>query len=69
METLKFKTSIMCSGCLSKVTPPLNNSEGIINWNVDLEHPNKILTIHTEKLKADAIIRTLKEVGYEAELI
>lgn len=35
METLQFKTNINCSGCVAKVTPELNETEGIWHWNVD----------------------------------
>ena len=29
METLKFTTNINCGGCIAKVTPFLDNKEGI----------------------------------------
>ncbi len=31
METLKFKTNINCGGCVAKVTPELNATEGILS--------------------------------------
>jgi hypothetical protein len=52
MET-KFKTNIKCDGCIAKVTPALNETVGQGNWNVDLQNPNKVLTIQTTRLKRE----------------
>jgi copper chaperone CopZ len=66
METLKFKTNIKCSGCVAKVTAPLNETVGEGKWNVDLNSPTKTLSIEGEidetKMKA-----ALEKVGYKAE--
>jgi hypothetical protein len=35
MEKLHFKTNINCGGCVAKVTPKLNETEGICHWSVD----------------------------------
>lgn len=69
MQTLKFKTNINCGGCISTVTPFLNNKEGIEKWEVDTANPQKILTVTTEDLKATDIIETLQKAGYKAEQI
>ena len=45
MNTLKFKSNINCTGCLSKVTPVLNDEKAIEKWDVDLEHDDRILTV------------------------
>lgn len=45
METIKFKTTIKCSGCVAKVTPFLNEALGEDNWEVDYNNPSKILTV------------------------
>jgi copper chaperone len=67
MRTLTFKTNINCSGCVSKVTPVLNQIHGINKWSVDTANPQKILTVETEHLHEDDIIRALKNIGYNAE--
>jgi len=64
---LKFKTNINCGGCIAKVTPSLNQTEGIEKWEVDITNPQKILTVETSTLKVDDIIQVLKKVGYNAE--
>lgn len=68
MEALKFKTNIKCTGCLTKVTPGLNQVAGEDNWEVDLQDPNKTLTVVAEAPE-EKIVSALKEAGYEAEKI
>ncbi len=70
METVKFKTTIKCSGCVATVTPGLNEAVGANNWQVDLQSPDKILTVNTtDKEKETAVIQKLQEVGYKAEKV
>ena len=69
MKTLKFKTNVNCGGCISTVTPHLNQLGGIDKWSVDTTTPMKILTVETNDLEPEAIIDTLKNVGYKAEVI
>lgn len=70
METLKFKTNIKCSGCVGKVTPYLNNAAGEDNWAVDLQNPDKILTIVKEKdITEQEIVKAITDAGYKAEKI
>ncbi|MCD8741905.1 heavy-metal-associated domain-containing protein [Mucilaginibacter roseus] len=70
METLKFKTNIKCGGCIAAVTPALNSLEGVIDWQVDVASPEKVLTINSDDaLSEQAVITALKEKGYQAESI
>jgi copper chaperone len=69
METLKFKTNIKCSGCIATVTPHLNKLTEIESWEVDTNHPDKILTVSSEDLSSEQIISKLAEAGYNAETI
>lgn len=70
METVKFKTTIKCSGCVATVTPGLNEAAGANNWQVDLQSPDKVLTVKaTDKDVATEVIKKLQEVGYKAEKI
>lgn len=70
METLKFKTTIKCSGCVATVTPALNEVAGENKWKVDLLVPEKILTIESDKNLNDAtIIEAMERNGYKAERI
>lgn len=67
MKTLKFKTNLACSNCEARVKPFLDKKEGITSWQVDTDHPDKILTVETETLEAKDIIKTIKRTGFTAE--
>lgn len=66
MKDTKFKTTIKCSGCVDKVTPFLNDAAGEGNWDVDLNSPLKILTVHNETDQSK-IVKALERAGYRAE--
>ncbi len=66
-QELKFKTNIKCMGCVSTVTPALNQVVGADNWEVDLQSPDKQLTVKGDDLDAEAVISALKEAGFKAE--
>jgi copper chaperone len=66
MKTLTFKTNIQCSNCLAKVTPKLNEQSGIESWNVDLEHPDRTLTVETENLEPEDIKKAVLKAGFIA---
>ena len=67
MNTLKFKTSIDCGGCVRSITPHLNNIEGIASWKVDTDNPEKILTIETEAVTAEKIMQAVQKAGFKIE--
>lgn len=70
METLKFKTNIKCSGCIAQATPFLNKTVGEDKWEVDIQNPDKVLTIATDKkVSEEEVIKTVQEAGYKAERI
>ena len=63
----KFKTNINCGGCVARVTPLLNQKEGIDKWEVDINVPEKTLTVASEKLTAEEIIIEVKKLGFSIE--
>ena len=67
MRTSKFKTNINCNGCIAKVTPVLNSAEGIGSWGVDINNPDKVLTIETTADDDDNIIRKIEQAGFKIE--
>ncbi|MVT07908.1 heavy-metal-associated domain-containing protein [Chitinophaga tropicalis] len=69
METVQFKTNIKCSGCIATVTPVLNEVAGKDNWEVDLQSPDKLLTVATDKASKEEIRQAVKKAGYEAEAL
>lgn len=66
MKDTKYKTTIKCSGCVASVTPFLNEAVGTGNWEVDLDSPLKVLTVHNNQDSAK-VIRAMEEAGYRAE--
>lgn len=68
MNTIELKTNIKCTGCLSTVTPYLNNLAGEENWKVDLDSPQKILTVESDHSETE-IIEAVKNAGFEAAIV
>lgn len=66
MDTIKFKTTIKCSGCVAKVTPFLDAALGEDNWEVDISDPSKVLTVVGEK-NEKSIVDAVQKAGYKAE--
>ncbi|MEO5599625.1 MAG: heavy metal transport/detoxification protein [Cyclobacteriaceae bacterium] len=66
METIKFKTTIKCSGCVAKATPFLNEALGEDNWEVDTNNPSKVLTVAGETNEAK-VIQAVEKAGYKAQ--
>lgn len=60
-----FKTNINCGGCIAKVTPFLDGESQIDNWEVDTENPNKILTVETEDLSKEEIMKLVESAGFD----
>jgi len=69
METLQFKTNIKCSGCIAQVTPALNKTVGENNWKVDIENPDKILTVSVAISIKDEVRQAIEKAGFKAEEI
>lgn len=68
-KTLKFKTNINCSGCVAKVTPFLNDVDGICHWDVDTANKDKILFVHSEGITEEQVIQKVQEAGFKVELL
>lgn len=57
----------MCSSCIAKVTPVLNEITGENNWKIDIQNSEKILTVNGDRAEENNIINALQKVGYRAE--
>jgi copper chaperone len=68
MEILKFKTNIKCGSCIAAVTPFLTAENGIEKWAVDLQSPDRVLSIETNKAPEE-IAEVVKKAGYLATQI
>ncbi|MBI5402106.1 MAG: heavy-metal-associated domain-containing protein [Ignavibacteriae bacterium] len=69
MSTLKFKTNIKCNNCVAKVSQYLDESYKIKEWSVDLEDPDRVLTVTGEEISGEYIKETVMKAGYKAEEI
>ena len=67
MKQYQFKTNINCSGCVAKVTPVLNSDPNVKEWNVDINNPNKVLTVETENLQENEVKALVQKAGFKAE--
>ncbi len=65
---MNFKTNIKCDACVAKVTPALNKTVGEGNWEVNLQVPERTLTIKSDT-NVPEMVSALEEVGYTAEKI
>ena len=69
-KELKFKTSINCSNCVRSVTGFLDDVKGIDKWNVDTDHPEKILTVEgVDILQKSAVIEAVEDAGFDIQII
>ena len=66
---LQFKTNINCSGCIAKVTPFLNDAEGISHWEVDINNKDKILSVESDGITEAEVMKKVQEAGFKIELL
>ena len=69
MEKIQLKTDLSCQHCVKAVDPILKNEAGIIDYIIDLEHPDKLVTIESEGANISLVINKFEEKGYRAEAI
>ena len=61
----KYKTNIKCLGCIEKVGPELDATKGIEKWEVDLSHPDRILTVHCQSDSEEAVLDSVRKAGFQ----
>ena len=69
MKKIELKTNIMCSSCIAKVTPTLNELVGEGNWKVDTINPQKVLTVNAQNVDESKVIEAVQKAGYKASEI
>lgn len=69
MEQIKLKTDLSCKHCVMKVEPVLKSQLGIVDYTIDLEHPDKLVTIESEGADIKEVISKFNAAGYTAEKI
>lgn len=63
--TARFKTNIKCGNCVATVTPFLNEAVGEGHWQVNLQDPNRTLTVDAGQ--ANRVKQAVEQAGYKAE--
>lgn len=68
-KELKFKTTLNCGGCISKVKNDLDNAKNIVHWSVDTDNADKILTVSSKGITEDEVITIVNSKGFKAERV
>jgi len=69
MEKIILKTDLSCQHCVKTVEPILKNESGIKNYEINLEHPDNLVTIESEGADIGNVIGKFNEAGYRAEKV
>ncbi len=64
MKKSQFKTNINCNNCIRSVTGFINDVDGIQNWEVDTDNPDKILTVEGD-FDIEAIVEAVEDAGFD----
>ncbi len=65
----QFETNINCGSCVNAVREALNELAGAEGWAVNTNTSSKLLTINSDSVAADEVIRKLKDEGFVAKPI
>lgn len=65
MKMQQFKTNVKCGACVAAITPEMEKINKV-TWEVDLSHPDRILTVNGE-VASETIIEAIGKSGYKAE--
>ena len=70
MSTYFFKTNIEGAGGVSQIKPRLDEMEqrkDIERWHLDMNNPENLLEIETNKLSPEEVKHVVREAGFDAE--
>lgn len=62
----QFKTNINCGSCVRSVTGFLDTVPGVMLWRVDVDNPDKILSVEG-KADEQTILAAVREAGFDIE--
>ena len=63
----KFKTNLKGQECIVTITPYLDAVIGLHRWDVDMEDPDKILTVHVADPGHTILVSAaIEKAGYSA---
>lgn len=67
MKKIQLKTNVKCGACVAAITPEMDKVAAG-SWQVDLTHPDRILTVEGE-INEEVIVKALETSGYKGESI
>lgn len=62
--TRQFRTNLRCGSCVAAIKPHLDNLLGMDRWKVDIESPNKTLTVDGDA-PTEAVKEAVAQAGYQ----
>lgn len=66
----KFKTNLRGPECIVTITPYLDAVIGLRRWDVDMDDPDKMLTVHVADPGHTILVAAaVEKAGYSAERI
>lgn len=65
MQTIQVKTNLHCGSCLKKLSPVLQASPQVQHWEVDMNSPDKTLTVKGD-ITTSQVKALVKQAGFEA---
>lgn len=69
METVRFRTNIGCADCLKFASILLDADSQILYWHVDMDHPERLLTVMGWMVNRDMVVYNLRFAGFQVENI
>jgi copper chaperone len=69
MKTLRFRTNIPNNDAVLKLKPHLDNLSGIIDWNINIEEPGKVLIVKIDGITSKMVAQTIFKAGFRSEEI
>jgi len=66
-EVLVFKTNILSDEDVEKIRHVLASESNIARWNIDRDDIDRVLRIECDHLQPDAVIKVLRNAGFECE--
>lgn len=64
--TRTFTTNLHCENCVSKIRPVLDAEPGVVRWSVDLQSPERTLTVEGDHVSPDRVRAIVASAGFEA---
>lgn len=66
--TIQFKSNLKCGGCVAAVRPLLESVEELLDWEVDLQSKDRLVTFHlTDDAAIPKLEAAFKKAGFTLE--